>query len=78
MTCKGICIRHKALSRYNSEHKRCQQCEMFIKWNGLRCPCYGYKLRTRPRYFSNIKLREEKRAVDELKKTKIFSHLYSM
>jgi hypothetical protein len=41
VTCKGICIRHKALGRYNSEHKRCQQCEIFIKWYGLRCPCCG-------------------------------------
>src|SRR5690348_14813223 len=67
MTCKGICVRHKAQKpvgsgRYVSGQKRCQICEIFIKWDGLWCPCCGYKLRTRPR---NIKfkaqLREQKK-----------------
>lgn len=54
MTCKGICIRHKALKpmgvgRYVVGHKRCQVCEIFIKWEGFFCPCCGYRLRTRPR-----------------------------
>jgi hypothetical protein len=35
MICKGICIHHKTLGRYNSERKRCQQCEIFIKWSGI-------------------------------------------
>jgi hypothetical protein len=41
MTCKGICIRHKAQKpsgtsgRYTSGQKRCQICEIFIKWDGL-------------------------------------------
>ena len=62
MTCKGICIRHKVSGRYIYGHKRCQKCEIFIKWNGPRCPCCGYKLRNRPRNFSNTMLREQKRA----------------
>ena len=70
MPCKGICIRHKALGRYNSEHKRCQQCEIFIKWNGLRCPCCGYKLRTRPRNFSNANSKEEKKSSRSTKENK--------
>ena len=54
MTCKGICIRHKAQKpvgsgRYVSGQKRCQICEIFIKWDGLWCPCCGYRLRTKPR-----------------------------
>ena len=54
MTCKGICIRHKAQKpvgsgRYASGQKRCQICEIFIKWDGLWCPCCGYRLRTKPR-----------------------------
>jgi hypothetical protein len=61
MTCKGICIHHKASGRYIYGHKHCQQCEIFIKCNGVRCPCCGYKLRSRPREFSNTKLREQKR-----------------
>ena len=38
MTCKGICIRHKAhkpyrSGRYANGQKRCQICELFIKWD---------------------------------------------
>ncbi len=38
MTCKGICMRHKAqkpvgTGRYVSGQKRCQICEIFIKWD---------------------------------------------
>ena len=57
MTCKGICIHHKASGRYICGQKRCQICEIFIKCNGVWCPCYGYKLRSRLRNFSNTKLR---------------------
>ena len=56
MACKGICISHKVLGRYNSGHKRCKSCDLFIKWEGPSCPCCGYKLRSRPRNFSKIKL----------------------
>jgi tRNA(Ile2) C34 agmatinyltransferase TiaS len=57
MTCKGICICHKAASNnYSNGQKRCQVCDLFVKCNGLRCPCCGYRLRTKPRKF-NIKKR---------------------
>lgn len=54
MTCKGICLRHRASKpigsgRYSSGQKRCQVCEIFIKWDELWCPCCGYRLRTKPR-----------------------------
>jgi hypothetical protein len=54
MTCKGICLRHRAQKpvesgRYASGQKRCQVCEIFIKWDLFWCPCCGYKLRTKPR-----------------------------
>jgi hypothetical protein len=54
MTCKGICLRHRApkpiqSGRYASGQKRCQGCEIFIKWDALWCPCCGFRLRTRPR-----------------------------
>jgi hypothetical protein len=59
MTCKGI--HHKALGRYTYVHKRCKSCNVFIKWEGLRCPCCGDQLRTGPRYFRyKAKLREQK------------------
>jgi hypothetical protein len=56
MTCKGICIRHKAhkpvgSGRYAAGQKRCQICEIFIKWDGLSCPCCGCRLRNGPRSF---------------------------
>ena len=35
--------------RYENGQKRCQHCEIFIKWPGLRCPCCHTSLRTRPR-----------------------------
>ncbi|MGA9910810.1 MAG: hypothetical protein WBP84_11420, partial [Nitrososphaeraceae archaeon] len=55
MTCKGICLRHKAIKpadsgRYVLGQKRCQICSIFINWEGFFCPCCGYRLRTRPRY----------------------------
>ncbi|PWU80605.1 MAG: hypothetical protein DLM72_11330 [Candidatus Nitrosopolaris wilkensis] len=74
MVCKGICVRHKALKpvgigRYSTGQKRCQICEIFLKWDGLWCPCCGYKLRTRPR---NLKFKNRLQA-KEIDKAKISS-----
>ena len=68
MTCKGICTRYKAqkpvgTGRYASGQRRCQICEIFIKWEGLWCPCCGYRLRTKPR---NLKYKAKLRARIEL------------
>ena len=66
MVCKGICIRHKAsgpisYGRYAIGQKRCQICEIFIKWDGIYCPCCGCRLRIRPRLFTDkAKLRIKK------------------
>ena len=55
MVCKGICVRHRAQKppgasgRYAIGQKRCQVCEIFLKWDGMWCPCCGYRVRTRPR-----------------------------
>ena len=54
MTCRGICLRHKAIKpigvgRYAAGQKRCQMCSIFVKWEGFFCPCCGYRLRTKPR-----------------------------
>ena len=71
MVCKGICIRHKAQKpvsqgRYATGQKRCQVCEIFIKWGGLWCPCCGYRLRTKPRNLKfKAKLRENKKGGQE-------------
>lgn len=63
MTCKGICIRHKAakpagLSRYAIGQRRCQVCDIFMVWESVFCPCCGYRLRTKPRNMNyNVKMR---------------------
>ena len=54
MVCKGVCSRHKAMrpstgKRYLTGQKRCQVCQVFIKWPGFFCPCCGYRLRTKPK-----------------------------
>ena len=55
MSCKGICTRHKAqrpsgsFGRYATGQKRCQICAIFMKWDGLWCPCCGCRVRTKPR-----------------------------
>jgi hypothetical protein len=47
---------------YATGQKRCQICEIFIKWDGLSCPCCGYKLRNGPRSFKfKAKLRIKKK-----------------
>jgi hypothetical protein len=43
-------------------------CEIFLKWDGLWCPCCGYRLRTSPR---NSKFKAELRARKEIDKAKI-------
>ena len=73
MTCKGICVRHKAQKpvgsgRYASGQKRCQICEIFIKWDGLWCPCCGYRLRTKPR---NLKYKAKLRARTKKQELKV-------
>ena len=73
MVCKGICIRHKASGpissgRYSPGQKRCQICDLFIKWDGIFCPCCGRRLRIGPRSFKfKAKLRKQKR-IEEAKK----------
>jgi len=61
LPCTGVCVRHRStkpngLGRYESGQKHCTACEIFINWNGIRCPCCKSTLRTRPR-----KLRDKNR-----------------
>ena len=71
MICKGICIRHKAhkpycSGRYAIGQKRCQICEIFIKWDGLWCPCCSCRLRLGPRLFKHkAKLRIKKQKEEQ-------------
>ncbi|HII36810.1 MAG TPA: hypothetical protein HA319_07465 [Nitrosopumilaceae archaeon] len=61
MICREICVKYKAYrtlrgSRYTTGQKRCNLCNIFLKWDGLFCPCCNYKLRQRPR---NRKFKEK-------------------
>lgn len=54
MVCKNICERHRAIKplhggRYKAGQKKCQVCDIFIWWEGIWCPCCGYKLRVKTR-----------------------------
>jgi hypothetical protein len=55
MGCRGICTRHRAqrtsgfFGRYATGQKRCQICAIFMRWDGLWCPCCGCRVRTKPR-----------------------------
>lgn len=54
MMCKNICEKYRAAKSGNTSYyaegsKRCQVCEIFIKWAGVRCPCCKSVLRTKPR-----------------------------
>ncbi|MFY9795468.1 MAG: hypothetical protein WAJ93_07235, partial [Candidatus Nitrosopolaris sp.] len=55
------------IGRYSTGQKRCQICET-LNWDGLWCPCCGYRLRTRPR---NLKFKNELRARKEIEKGKL-------
>jgi tRNA(Ile2) C34 agmatinyltransferase TiaS len=67
MPCKGY-VYVKALGRYATVNKRCKSCGLFIKWDGLWCPCCGYKLRTRPRNMKfKAKLREQQKVIEAKK-----------
>jgi hypothetical protein len=75
MVCKGICIRHKAsgpisYGRYATGQKRCQICEIFIKWDGIYCPCCGCRLRIRPRLFKDkakLRIRQKEKLMEKNK-----------
>jgi hypothetical protein len=69
MTCKGICIRHKASSRYDTGNKRCRTCDLFIKWDGFFCPCCSLKLRVGPRCFkfkTKLKIKKQKEILRQI------------
>jgi len=64
--CKGVCIQYKASKRqggyrYENGQKMCSICGIFIKWEGIRCPCCSAKLRNKPKSTKNRKEFQEKR-----------------
>ncbi len=70
MHCGDKCKKYKKTSRdYNTENSHfCSNCDVFIEWDGYRCPCCKTKLKSKPRhskrlrsYFSNNPEKEPKR-----------------
>lgn len=66
MACKGVCEKYKIAKpsvnsdgRYKMGQKRCSTCEIYVKWDGLHCPCCGSQLRYRPRNTKNRKKLQE-------------------
>ena len=60
MVCKGICTKYKIKKshfnrdgRYALGQKRCSICEIFVKWEGIHCPCCNFVLRVKPRNTHN-------------------------
>ncbi len=54
MSCPGICEKYRAcrtglISGFTHGSKRCRRCDIFIKFDGMFCPCCSYKLKTKPR-----------------------------
>ncbi|WP_420545308.1 hypothetical protein [Nitrosopumilus sp.] len=52
--CSGMCARFKAkkpaardMSKNEDSQKYCLYCEVFVKAEGLRCPCFNKQLKTR-------------------------------
>ena len=74
-------MRHKAYKpycsvRYAAGQKCCQICEIFIKWDGLWCPCCGCRLRMGPRLFKHkaklrIKEKQKEKQIEEFHKVQI-------
>jgi len=61
--CKNVCLNpeyaHKKTVRNLTEtpYKKCSRCCLFIKYEGLRCPCCGVKLSNRAKNNSSRKRR---------------------
>jgi len=55
MVCKGMCYKYKAKkpsyphTRYEIRQKRCNECNIFMNWDGKYCPCCNVVLRTKPK-----------------------------
>ncbi len=64
MYCRSVCEKYKAyktgetLSYYSQGYKLCKECELYLDWIGVRCPCCNTVLRTKPHNsFSKQKFR---------------------
>ena len=62
LTCKGQCHLKYNTKKYirgdKGSYKRCTLCELYLKWDGIYCPCCGVRLKHSP---SNNKSRQRYR-----------------
>jgi len=52
--CIAACTQYKAkktfgISRYAVGQKYCTECDIFVFWDGMYCPCCRQQLRTKPK-----------------------------
>lgn len=53
--CKGGCEKYRADVkmknglRYKTGQKRCSNCDLFMFWDGVKCPCCNTTLRITPK-----------------------------
>ena len=68
MVCKGTCEKYKVVrpcytlgskvGHYIVGNKRCSVCDIFLRWDGIKCPCCHTLLRVssrNPRHKSNCR-----------------------
>lgn len=72
-TCHNICESYKAervkltSCRYILGQKHCSTCELFMYYEGARCPCCKSILRVRPRHAGGKKLYlKQKKMLEEV------------
>jgi len=64
--CKGICVRYKSKPRYFEGNKKCGRCGLFIKWEGLYCPCCRQRLSSIPNSSTGRRVLRKKRGIKEI------------
>ena len=53
-SCRGICMQYKVNNKYTDpENGFCSCSGIFIRWEGIFCPCCNAKLRRSPRNAEN-------------------------
>ena len=63
LICKNTCLNpvyeHRKVVKHVAEtdYKKCSKCCVFIKWDGIYCPCCGVRLSNRAK---NNKARQER------------------
>ena len=67
MDCSGKCEKYRKNRRYDTpDTKYCPNCDSFVRWEGLFCPCCGTKMRANPRHSKWRHRYQEKRNVRRL------------